>query len=176
MTFNTKIVFHPLLVTVIFIDNCLYCTQSKIISFFVLYSLLGFRESIFVANNFNRFWFSFNCFRLKVYLQYNLVIYGLMGWSLLPNVLWPFWDLLCSPNFDITRTWLNFAQRPIFSSLRFFNEPEISDSEHSSLKDLYVLKKNSSTSAGFQPANLGSRDEHVTPSPPRLTKHRLSIN
>ena len=35
------------------------------------------------------------------------------------------------PNLGITWTWicrLNFAQRPIFSGLRFFNEPEISDS------------------------------------------------
>ena len=29
----------------------------------------------------------------------------LMGWSLLPNALRPFWDLLCSPNVD-TRTWI----------------------------------------------------------------------
>ena len=37
-----------------------------------------------------------------------------------------------SRNLGITRTWicrLNFAQRPIFSGSRFFNEPEISDSE-----------------------------------------------
>jgi hypothetical protein len=36
-----------------------------------------------------------------------------------------------TPNLGITRTWicrLNFAQRPICSGLRFFNEPEISDS------------------------------------------------
>ena len=35
------------------------------------------------------------------------------------------------PNLGITRTWicrLKLAQRPIFSGLRFFNEPEISDS------------------------------------------------
>ena len=41
-------------------------------------------------------------------------------------------QIYCAPpNLDITRTWicrLNFAQRPIFSDLRFFNEPEISDS------------------------------------------------
>ena len=45
----------------------------------------------------------------------------LMGWSLLPNELRPFWDLLCSPNLD-TRTRicrLNFAQGPMFSGLRF---------------------------------------------------------
>ena len=43
------------------------------------------------------------------------------------------------PNLGITRTWicrLNFAQRPIFSGLRFFNEPEILDSGPESLKSL----------------------------------------
>ena len=35
------------------------------------------------------------------------------------------------PNLGITRTWicrLHFTHKPIFSGLRFFNEPEISDS------------------------------------------------
>ena len=56
------------------------------------------------------------------------------------------------PNLGITRTWicgLNFAQRPIFSGLRFFNEPEISDSgppaqspsRRTCAQDFYVLKK-----------------------------------
>ena len=43
------------------------------------------------------------------------------------------------PNLGITRTWiwqLNFAQRPIFSGLRFFNEPDISDFGTPSLKSL----------------------------------------
>ena len=75
------------------------------------------------------------------------------------------WGGLCRPmhcdllrtycatsNLGIFRTWisrLNFAQRPIFSDLRFFNEHEISDSVppawSSSLRtcaqDSYVLKK-----------------------------------
>ena len=41
-----------------------------------------------------------------------------------------FQDLLCNVNLGI-RTWifrLNFAQMPIFSGLRFFKEPEISES------------------------------------------------
>ena len=55
-----------------------------------------------------------------------------------------------SPNLGITRTWkcrLNFAQRPIFSGFRFFNEPEISDSGHqltvrrTCAQEFYVLKK-----------------------------------
>ena len=43
------------------------------------------------------------------------------------------------PNLGITRTWigrLKFAQRLIFSVLRFFNEPEVSDSGPLSLKSL----------------------------------------
>ena len=43
-----------------------------------------------------------------------------------------------APNLGITRTWicrLKFAQRPIVSGLRFFNEPEIADVA-SSLKSL----------------------------------------
>ena len=54
----------------------------------------------------------------------------LMGWSLLPNALRHFQIYCAAPNLGITRTWicrLNLAQRPIFSCLRFFNEPEISD-------------------------------------------------
>jgi hypothetical protein len=91
--------------------------------------------------------------------------------------LQPFWDLLCPLNLD-TRTWicqLNFAQRPIFSGLRFFNEPEISDSgcpaespsRRTCSQDFYVLK-NPSTSAGFEPANLGSRGEHTSMLPQTL--------
>ena len=55
----------------------------------------------------------------------------LMGWSLLPNALRPF-KIYCAPSSSgITRRWvcrLNFAQRPIFSGLRFFKESEIWDS------------------------------------------------
>ena len=46
------------------------------------------------------------------------------------NALRPFNTYCTPPNLDI-RAWicrLNSAQRPIFSGLRFFNEPEISDS------------------------------------------------
>ena len=71
-----------------------------------------------------------------------------------------FLDLLCSPNLD-TRTWiwrLNFAQRPIFSSMRFFNEPAWSPSRRTCAPDFYVLK-NPLILAGFEPANLGSRGD-----------------
>ena len=97
---------------------------------------------------------------------YCIVLYCivLMGWSLLPNALRPFRDVLCSPEFKCR---LIFAQRPILSGLRFFNEPEISDSG--------PLKKNPSTSAGFEPANLGSRGEHVTPNPPRRFRVYLLV-
>ena len=91
-----------------------------------------------------------------------------MGWSLLPNALRPFWDLLYSPNLELRRTWicqLNFAQRPIFSFLRFFNESEISDSgppAWSPYRRIYTQDfsswKNSSTSARFEPASTVPRD------------------
>jgi hypothetical protein len=63
-----------------------------------------------------------------------------------------------------------------FSGYRFFNEPEISDSGSLALstsprtyaQDFYVLK-NPSTSVGFEPANLGSQGEHVTPGPQNST-------
>ena len=60
-----------------------------------------------------------------------LFVFVLMGWSLLLNALRPTEIYCAPPNLGVTRTWicrLNFAQRPIFSGLRFFNEPEISDS------------------------------------------------
>ena len=75
-----------------------------------------------------------------------------MGWSLLSNALRHFMIYCASQNLGITRTWicrLNFPQRPVFSGLMFFNEPEISDSEPPALSpsrrtcahDFYVLKK-----------------------------------
>ena len=71
----------------------------------------------------------------------------LMGWSLLSNALQPF-QIYCAPtNLDITRTWifrLNFAQGPIFSGLKFFNEPETSDSgpsRRTCAQEFYLLKK-----------------------------------
>ena len=77
------------------------------------------------------------------------------------------------PNLDITRTWicrLNFAERPIFSGFRFFNEPEISTrdpqlkvSPGGLVLRIFTSWKNPSTSAAFELANLGSRGEHVTP-------------
>ena len=69
----------------------------------------------------------------------------LQGWSLLPDAPRPFQIYCAPPNLGITRTWicpLNFAQMPIFSGLRFFNESEISDSgPQLKTKDFYVLKK-----------------------------------
>ena len=81
-------------------------------------------------------------------------------------------------NLGITRTWicrLIFAQRPIFSGLRFFNESEISDPSRRTCTQDFTSWKNPSTSAGFEPANLGSRNEHVTPKPPRPTISKLSL-
>ena len=102
-----------------------------------------------------------------------LFVFVLMGCSLLPNALRSFKVYCAPPNLGKTRTWicrLNFAQRPIFSGLRFFNEPEISDSgpqlkvpPRRLVLKIFTSWKNPSTLAGFEPANLGSRDEHVTP-------------
>ena len=71
----------------------------------------------------------------------------LIRWSLLR----PFQIYCAPPNLDIS-TWIcrfNFAQRPIFSGLRFFNESEILDSgprawspsRGTCAQDFYVLKK-----------------------------------
>ena len=91
------------------------------------------------------------------------------------------------PNLGITRTWicrLNFSQNPIFSSLRFFNDLHI----YSQIRDpqlkappgglvlrIFTSSKNPSTSAGFEPANLGSRYEHVTPRTARPTTFKSCL-
>ena len=70
------------------------------------------------------------------------------------------------PNLDITWTWicrLNFAQRPIFSGLRYFNlrlgTPSLKVPPGGLMLRIFTSWKNPSTSAGFEPANLGSRGE-----------------
>ena len=94
---------------------------------------------------------------------------------------WNIFKIYCTPPNLGIRTWicrLNFAQRPIFSGLRFFNEPKISRPGTPSLKSLpedlcsgfLRPEKNQSASVGFEPANLGSRVEHVTSRPPRPTR------
>ena len=132
----------------------------------------------------NSFYFNWN---LAWFLN-NLLfvfVFVLMGWSLLPNSLRPFQIYCAPPNLGITRTWirrLNFVQRPIFSGLRIFNEPEISDSGPPQVKvppvglllRIFTSWKNPSTSARFEPANLGSRGEHVTPRPPRPILNNLN--
>ena len=54
---------------------------------------------------------------------------------------------------------IKFAQRPILSGLKFFNESEISDSEHL-CSGILRPEKNPLTSAGFETANVGSRGDH----------------
>ena len=70
-------------------------------------------------------------------------------------------QIYCAPpNLGITRTWicrLNFARRPIFSGLRFFNEPEILDPPGGLVLRIFTSWENPSTSAGFEPTDLGSR-------------------
>ena len=73
------------------------------------------------------------CSLLALWTEISVIIlylFVLMGCSLLPNALRTFQIYCAPPNLGI-RTWicrLNFAQRPIFSGLRFFNDPEIWDS------------------------------------------------
>ena len=62
---------------------------------------------------------------------YCIVLCCVVGVLIAAQALGPFKIYCAPPNLSITRTWicrLNFAQRPIFSGLRFFYEPEISDS------------------------------------------------
>ena len=74
-------------------------------------------------------------------------------------------------NWGISRMWirrLKSDQRPIFSGLRFFNEPEISDSEPTASgpsrrtfsQDFYVLKKSIDLSR-VEPMNLDHRGWHM---------------
>ena len=91
----------------------------------------------------------------------------------------PFEIYYAPPNLGITRTWicrLNFAQKSIFSGLRFFNKPEISTrdpqlevSPGGLVLRIFISWKNPLTSVGFEPANLGSWGKHSTPRPPRPT-------
>ena len=71
------------------------------------------------------------CIVLHCIVLYRIALYW-RGGHCCPNPLRPF-QIYCAPqNSGVTRTWicrLTFAQRPIFSGLRFFNESEISDSE-----------------------------------------------
>ena len=65
---------------------------------------------------------------------------------------------------------LNFAQRPIFSGLRFrLGTPSLKSLPEDLCSGFLRPEKNPSTSAAFEPANLGSRGEHGTARPPRPT-------
>ena len=112
--------------------------------------------------------------------QYNIGIFSrsmyycivLKGWSLLPNSLVPF-QIYCDPlNLGITRTWicrLNFAQS-LKSQAR---DPQLKVPPEGLVIRILMSWKNPSTSVGFEPTNLGSRGEHVTPRPPRPTMVEL---
>ena len=108
----------------------------------------------------------------------------LMGWSLLPNALRPFWDILCSPEF---RYWevnmpIKFCSEDYFQAWGSLTSLKC-QTRDSQLKvppgglvlRIFTSWKNQSTSAGFEHANLGSRDEHFTPRPSRPTYTTLSV-
>ena len=69
---------------------------------------------------------------LIIYLcMYCIALYCINGVVMAAQCTAAFLRSIILPNLGITRTWkcrLNFSQRSIFSGLRFFNEPEISDS------------------------------------------------
>ena len=101
----------------------------------------------------------------------------LMGWSLLPNAPRPFWDLLCSPNLGIAMTWicrLNFcSETSFFQAWGSWNVrlgiPSLKSLPEDLCSGFLRPEKNLSTSAEFQPENLGSRGENVAPRSPRPT-------
>ena len=112
--------------------------------FFIFTTLAGHFAELCVSFSRRR------CQRWDITL-YCIVLYCIVlkGWSLLTNALGLFQIYCAPPNLGI-RTLicrLNFAQIPIFSGLRFFNEPEISDSgppapsRRTCAQDFYVLKK-----------------------------------
>ena len=108
-----------------------------------------------------------------------------MGWSLLPNALRPFQIYCAAPNLGITRTWiyrLNFLRGLIFqawgclTSLKSqTRNPQLKVPPGGLVLRIVTSWKNTSTSAGFEPANLGSRSEHVTPRPPRPTDRLVNV-
>ena len=87
------------------------------------------------------------------------------------------------PNLGITRTWicrLNLAQMHIFQawgSLTSLNsqtrDPQLNVPPGGLVLRICTSWKIPPPSAGFEPANLGSRGDHVTPRPPRPTRRRL---
>ena len=89
------------------------------------------------------------------------------------------------PNLGITRVWicrLNFTRRPIFLGLKSLTslksqtrEPQLKVPSGGHVLKIFTSWKNPSTSAGFEPAHLGSRGEHVTPRPPRLMFDELNL-
>ena len=119
------------------------------------------------------------------FVLYCIVLYCivLMGWSLLPNALRPFWDLLCSPNLDI-RAWicrlillrdLFFQAWSCLTSLKSqTRDPQLKVPTGGLVLRIFTSWINPSTSAVFEPVNLGSRGEHGTPRPPRPTSRQFS--
>ena len=115
----------------------------------------------------------------------DIVLYRIVlkGWSLPPNAL-RYFKINCVPPYLGIRTWicrLNFAQRPFFlawgslTSLKSQTQaPSIKSLPEDLILGIFTSCKNPSTSVGFEPANLGSRGEHVSPRPPRLTNSSSS--
>ena len=96
-----------------------------------------------------------------------LVLYCIVlkGWSLLPNAVRPFSDLLWSPEF---RYW---GSLPSLKSQT--PDPQLKVLPGGLVLRIFTSWENPSTLALFEPANLGSRVEHVISRPP--SRHTLVL-
>ena len=85
-------------------------------------------------------------------------------------------NIFCAPlNLGITRTWICrlILLRGLFFRLEIIRLgiPSLNSLPEDLCSGYLRPEKNPSTSAGFEPANLGSRGQHVTPRPPRPTSY-----
>ena len=92
------------------------------------------------------------------------------GWSLLPNTLRPSKIYCARQNLGILLRGLFFQTRGSLTSLK----SQLKVSPGGLVFRIFTSWKNPSTSGGFEPANLESRGEHITPRPPRPTFYNIT--
>ena len=90
-----------------------------------------------------------------------------------------FRSIVLPPNLGITRTWICWlillggqffeAWGSLTSLISQTRDPQLKVPSRGLVLRIFESWKNPSTSAGIEPANLGSQGEHVTPRPPKLT-------
>ena len=121
---ENSILFFHFLFFIIYLFNSIFSSQLYVLSN-LIYPLVSGSSSC--------------SFSIHYYMQYFLRYPSFCHPHQMSNPLYCIWwgghcclmHYCAPPNLGITRTWiyrLNFAQRRIFSVLRFFKEPEISDS------------------------------------------------